>query len=189
MSSSFAQASPTPREAVSFAEKQRPGVHARAVGSYLPALTRAAFAKYGFSTAALLTDWATVVGADLAKYTEPERLNWPRRPAIIDEPDSEGRGRSGGTLVLRVAAARALDVQYRTRQIVERINAYFGYRAVAELRIVQVPMAPRPQLGVSTTPKPSAPRRVSVELGAITDGRLRSALEHMAHAIVMRATR
>ncbi len=37
--------------------------------------------------------------------------------------------------------ARSLDVQYNARQIIERINAYFGYAAVAELRIVQAPVA------------------------------------------------
>jgi hypothetical protein len=156
------------------------------VGSYLPNLTRAAFAKYGFSAATLLTDWATIVGADIAKYTKPERLKWPRQPGIYDETEAEERGRPGATLVLRVDAGRALDIQYRGRQLIERINAYFGYRAVAELRLVQAPMtAPRPaQRDPGQT---SAPRRPTpVELGAIADVRLRAALEQMAHAIVMR---
>ena len=48
--------------------------------------------------------------------------------------------RRGATLMLRVDPARALDVEYRARQIVERINAYFGYRAVETLRIVQAPV-------------------------------------------------
>jgi hypothetical protein len=41
---------------------------------------------------------------------------------------------------MRVDPARALDVEYRARQIIERINAYFGYRAVAELRLIQAPL-------------------------------------------------
>jgi len=178
----------TPRQAVSFTERPRPGApaQARAVGSYLPGLTRAAFAKYGFSAATLLTDWATIVGADVARYTEPERLKWPRQPAIYDETEAEERGRPGATLVLRVEAGRALDVQYRGRQLVERINAYFGYRAVAELRLVQAPMALRPGAGICKPPQPAAHRPAPAELAAIADARLRAALEHMAHAIVMR---
>ena len=44
-----------------------PGKHAssaKAVGSFVPQLTRKAFEKYGFSTATLLTDWAVIVGPD-----------------------------------------------------------------------------------------------------------------------------
>jgi hypothetical protein len=51
--------------------------------------------------------------------------------------DDGAEGRPGATLVLRVDPARALDVQYRAAQIMNRINAYFGYRAVDEVRIVQ----------------------------------------------------
>lgn len=161
-------------------------MQARAVGSYLPGLTRAAFAKYGFSAAALLTDWATIVGADLARYTEPERLRWPRQPAVYDETDADDRGRPGATLVLRVEAGRALDVQYRSRQLIERINAYFGYRAIADLRLVQAPMAARPAVNSAKPPEPAPRPPLPVDLAAIADAGLRAALEHMAHAIVMR---
>ena len=52
-------AAPRPREAVGFARK-RPGplYGVKAVGSFLPGLTRKAFEKYGFSAASLVTDWA-----------------------------------------------------------------------------------------------------------------------------------
>lgn len=113
------------------------GVFARAVGSYVPKLTRTAFEKYGFSAAALITDWAAIAGAELAAFTRPERLKWPRGVEAYGAVDDGAEGRPGATLMLRVDPARALDVQYRAAQIVERINAYFGYRAVADVKIVQ----------------------------------------------------
>jgi len=133
------QATPRPREAVGFARK-RPGplYGVKVVGSFLPGLTRKAFEKYGFSAASLVTDWAAIAGRELAAYTAPERLKWPRS---VDRSDEEaGQGRPGATLVLRVDGGRSLDVQHNARQIIERINAYFGYAAVAELRIVQAPV-------------------------------------------------
>jgi hypothetical protein len=106
----------------------------------VPKLTQKAFEKYGFSAATLLTDWAQIAGADVAGYTVPERLKWPRGPGAYAEVEEGAEGRPGATLVLRVDPARALDVEYKGRQIIERINAYFGYRAVAALRLIQAPV-------------------------------------------------
>ena len=113
---------------------------AKAVGSFVPQLTRKAFEKYGFSTATLLTDWAAIVGPDLAAVCRPERLKWPRQvDAYAAEIDDVGR--PGATLVLRADGAEALTIRYQSRQLLDRINAYFGYCAVSELRLVQAPVA------------------------------------------------
>jgi hypothetical protein len=117
-----------------------------AVGSFVADLTGKAFARYGFASAGLLTDWAAIAGGDLAACTRPERLRWPRHAR------EDGGPPQGATLVLRVEGARALDVQFRAAQIVARINAYFGYAAVAALRLVQGPVAPLAPVAVSTDP-------------------------------------
>ena len=129
-------------------------VPAKAVGSFVPALTRKAFEKFGFSTAALITDWPAIVGADLARLTTPERLKWPRGAG---HDHDEGSERPGAVLVLRVDPAHALDIEYRSRQILDRINAYFGYRAVAALRLVQAPLPERRQAG--DAPPATSPRK------------------------------
>jgi hypothetical protein len=139
------------------------GPASKSVGAFVPSLTRKAFEKFGFSTASLIMDWPRIAGADLAQWTTPERVKWPQGfdNAEIAE---EGGSRPGATLVLRVDPARALDVEYRARQIIERINAYFGYRAIAELRILQAPLpahvtaaAPRSPRAPTATPLPDDP--------------------------------
>lgn len=122
------------------ARNRAPGwVSAKAVGSFVPGLTKKAFEKFGFSTAALITDWHDIAGAQFASFTAPVRLKWPALPGMREGAGQEG-GRPGATLVLKVDPARALDAEYGARQIVDRINAYFGYRAVAEIRLVQAPL-------------------------------------------------
>lgn len=162
---------------------------AKAVGSMVPGLTRKAFERFGFSTAALLTDWARIVGADLARYTAPDRLKWPRV--------SDGAGDEGGperrcaTLVLRVDLGRGIDVQYRARQIIERINAHFGYRAVAELRIIQAPV----EGALPPTPAAQPTRRAfdrsetAPLVASIADDGLRVALERMQAGLASRGHR
>ena len=162
---------------------------AKAVGSMVPGLTRKAFERFGFSTAALLTDWARIVGADLARYTAPDRLKWPR--VSDDAGDEGGPDRRCATLVLRVDLGRGIDVQYRARQIIERINAHFGYRAVAELRIIQAPVEG------ALPPAPAAqPARRAFDrsetaplVEAIADDGLRAALERMQAGLTSRGHR
>ena len=176
---------PRPRQAIGFAKRRSPLSGVKAVGSFLPALTRKAFEKYGFSTAALLTDWVAIAGRELAAYTAPERLTWPRG---LKRPDAEtgepGSGRQGARLVLRVDGGRSLDVQHKAHQIIERINAYFGYAAVAELRIVQAPV------GAEVPSAALAPRPVTrplvAEVAHIADAPLRAALARLGGEIKAR---
>ena len=92
-------------------------------------LTRAAFARYGFAYADLITQWPAIVGDDVAQWSEPERIRWPRAGA--DER------KQGGTLVILVTPGRGLDLQHETPRIIDRINAFYGYSAIAQVRIVQ----------------------------------------------------
>ena len=126
---------------------------ARSVGSFVPGLTRKAFEKYGFSSATLLTDWAAIVGGEIASYTHPQRLKWACRVEAYGDVEHGAEGRPGATLVLRVDGPQALELQYKARQILDRINAYFGYRAVSGMRFVQGPID-----GLRLPPAPPAPR-------------------------------
>ncbi len=154
---------------------------AKAVGSFLPALTTKAFQKYGFSTVALITDWRTIIGGELARFTAPERLKW-RRLAEAGENDAADppATRSGATLVLRVDGAKALEVQYQARQIIERINAYFGYAAVSELRLIQAP--PPPATAPPSHPKVAA-TPLTQEVAGIAHPGLRDALARLGGEI------
>lgn len=171
--------------------KRWSGVGAKAVGSYLPKLTKKVFEKYGFSTADLLTDWQSIVGQELAACTSPQRLKWPRQGGSWEDADGtvqQGTQR-GATLVLRVDGGLALDVQYQTRQILERINGYFGYRAIAELRFVQAP------IDAGIVAQPQAPARKVLpkdvigqhkpEIPEVADDCLRAALERLGASVFL----
>jgi hypothetical protein len=160
-----------------------PGV--KAVGSFVPGLTGKAFERYGFLAATLVTDWAAIVGRELAAATTPERLKWPRpaqKHGGADEPPAKGR--PGAVLLLRVDGGRSLDVQFAARQIIERINAYFGYAAVAELRLLQAPLAL--PTAAPAAPPPLTPRQGALatqELAGISDRALRAALSRLGAGV------
>ena len=70
-------------------------------------------------------------------------------------------------------------MQYNARQIIERINAYFGYAAVAELRIVQAPVGVEADAALRRA-RPRQPRApLTHEVAHIADPGLRDALARL----------
>lgn len=144
---------------------------ANPVGGFVPKLTQKAFERHGFATAAIAMDWETIIGAATAAKCLPERIVWPRRTrGVADEaPEYEGdtpaRSSGAATLHLAVEPAFALDVQYSAAQIIDRINAHFGYRAIGDMRIRQKPLATAGRIG----PQRTQPTRAAVQGSSNSD--------------------
>ena len=64
--------------------------------------------------------------------------------------------------VIACDPAFALEISYRTQDILDRINRYFGYRAIANLRILQVPRTTEPA-GAATASEPRTSSRPSLD--------------------------
>jgi len=162
-----------------FTPDQRASSHApKPAGTFTPTLTRPAFEKFGFPAAALLTDWEAIAGAELARDTAPERLKWSHQK---DAPEEAGM-QSAATLVLRIEGPRALELQHRIPQLIERINSYFGFRAVAQIRLYQAPLdRSRHRKHVQPRLKPRLDRAGMIK--GVKAPRLREALSRMAAAI------
>lgn len=150
-------------------------VRAKSVGEFVPALMKPAFEKYGFPAAAILTDWAAIAGTELAAFTAPERLKWPRKAS--SDTDSGGQG---ATLILRVDGPRALEVEHLRPRLIERINASFGYRAVADIRVLQAPLIRRD--APKTRPMPPQPVSMAV-FADLKEDRVKEALARIAAGI------
>lgn len=175
------------------------GVWAKSVGAFVPKVTRPVFEKFGFPAAALVTDWTAIVGKDLASFTLPEKLTWPpMQTRFVDEDPSSvsegtgrhgrgtqaGGGKSGATLVLRVEGPRALEIQFKSQQVMDRINTFFGYRAVTAIRIVQAPLGHKPK-SPPKTQKPARPMP-RTPINEIENERLRAALQKLADGVSRR---
>ncbi|HET7715595.1 MAG TPA: DciA family protein [Bauldia sp.] len=133
-------------------------------------------ARRGFAKADLIAAWPEIAGPLHASCTAPERIVWPRR-GDGDEPPA-------GTLFIRADGPRAVFVQHELPQIVERVNAFFGYRAVAQARIVQGPVDARmPGATVAEAVDPAADARVASTVAAIEDDSLRTALHRLGRGV------
>ena len=102
-----------------------------------------------------------------------------------DAADFSSGERASGTLRLRVASAYAVEAQHLEPVIIERINGFFGYRAVA--RIVLVQGLPVSAASVVPQPRPlSAAEQGSLDqrVEAVPEGELREALRGLGAAVI-----
>jgi hypothetical protein len=146
----------------------KPGL--RRLPDLLDRLLAAPARQRGLADAALLADWPLIVGHELAGRCQPVRI-----------------ARLGGepVLHLRASGGAALELQHAALQVIERINAHFGFPAVARLRLIQAPAArpPRPRPTPSRPLSVAAAREIEAAVATTTDPALRAALAGLGHAI------
>jgi hypothetical protein len=142
----------------------------------LGAILDPAARRRGFAEASVLADWATIVGPALARRCQPVRVD-----------HAPGR-RSGGTLLLQVGSGVALEIQHQAPQLIERINTYFGHRAVRQIRLLQMPLppAPPPPQPALRLLSPQAEAKLAASVIDVPDESLREAL--LALGRTMRGT-
>jgi hypothetical protein len=142
----------------------------RAVSELLPAIGGAAFKRFGFVQSSIVSRWPEIVGERWANASSPESIRFPMGQ------------KSGGVLTLVVRGAHAPMMQHIAPEIVERVNRFFGYAAVARVIIRQgdVP-APRPRAAPPSL-KP-VPAELGMSLRTIADPELKAVLEALAAGV------
>lgn len=132
------------------------------------------FAKQGFASAELVTRWADIVGPEIAAHSEPEKIRWPRR--------DDGANAEPATLVLRVDGPAAIEIQHLANVVLERVNRFFGFQAVARLQFRQAPLTRR-ERPKRPAPDEAAVAAVADTLPGIADDKLRQALARLGASI------
>jgi len=152
--------------------ERRPGL--RAIGIAASRLAAPIVARRGGGVLARLkAEWPSVVGAELAAASWPDRLS------------------RDGVLRLRVGGTLAPDLQHRAPFLIERINLYFGRAAVSRLVLVQaqlpLPSAPAPR---ALPPLPAGEAQsLDRQLDAVADPELRAALARLGRLVAASARR
>ncbi|MGE3148156.1 MAG: DUF721 domain-containing protein [Pseudorhodoplanes sp.] len=154
--------------------KPRP---ARSLADLTAGLLAESFRKQGFASAALVTRWTEIVGAEIAAHAQPVKIQWPRQ-ADRDAPQP-------GTLVLRVEGPAAIEIQHLAGVIIERVNRFFGWQAIGKLGLRQAPLS-RPAKKPVRRIDPQIVARIAETLPPIDDVELRAALARLGAAVKRR---
>ena len=158
-------------------KKQIRGGGPRALASSLSAVTKTVFGKRGFADGAILKDWAAIAGAHLATHSQPEKIAYPK-----------GSG-DGGTLHLRIdSGSMAIELQHLQPLLIERINGYFGFKAVDRLKIIQGPLPDRTEKAAwsTRTLETGEESELAESLMDVDDDDIRKALQALGRAVIGR---
>jgi len=142
----------------------------RSVAELLPAIGGAAFKRFGFVQSSIVSRWPEIVGERFAKASAPESIKFPHGQ------------RQDGTLTVTVRGAHAPMMQHVAPELVERVNRFFGYAAIARIQIRQGDIARTVPIAARVRPAP-APPELGDGLKAIVDPELRAVLESLAAGV------
>lgn len=143
------------------------------LANLLPKEARRVFRQFGFAESAIITRWHEVVGAELSRYSMPLTLKFPRGKRV------------GGTLQIRVDGPVATELQHLEPVLVEKINTFYGYGAVAKIAISQGPVN-RPKTRARKKESYVAPE-AEIEVHNLVDhthdDALKEALENLGRSV------
>lgn len=144
---------------------------------------RRASESRGFAQSRLLTHWEEIAGTDIAAIARPVEISY-------------GRGGFGATLTLLTTGAQAPLLEMQKEPLREKVNAVYGYNAIARIRITQTAAtgfsegrvafghAPRKP---ATAPAPEITAEAETVAGEIADDGLRQALARLAGHVIAKS--
>jgi hypothetical protein len=148
----------------------------------LRARIRAVGESRGFAVSRLLTQWAEVVGEEIAAMARPVKVGY-------------GREGFGATLTLLTTGAAAPLLQMQLPKIRDRVNACYGYNAISRVIVTQT--APTGfadgQVAFAAAAKPAPGpvdpgirREAHILSDEVHDPALRAALEALGEKVLSR---
>lgn len=143
----------------------------RSVSDLLGKAGGAAFRRFGFVQHSIVSRWDEIVGPRYAAVTAPESIRFPH-----------GK-RSEGVLSLTVEGAHAAVLQHVLPAIVERVNRFFGYPAIARVAMRQGRVARPEERATPAAPLAPVPADLGDSLREVADPELRAVLESLARGL------
>jgi len=154
--------------------------------SLLSGRIRKASESRGFAQSRLLTHWAEIAGAEIAAVARPVEVSY-------------GRGGMGATLTLLTTGAHAPMLEMQKEQMRAKVNAVYGYNAIARVRITQtaatgfsegqVDFDSRPKAITTPVADPQLRQKAADTARPISDDTLRDALARLGENILNKTQR
>ena len=94
----------------------------RSFGSTLPRGIRGILKKNGYNYSEIISKWNKLVGSNISDHCYPKSIKMTR-------------GDKNGILFLMVKRGNEITIEYSKREIINKINSYFGYALISEIKL------------------------------------------------------
>ena len=94
----------------------------RSFGSTLPRGVRGILKKNGYNYSEIISKWNMLMGKDISSCSHPKSIKMVK-------------GNRDATLVLAVERGSEINIEYSKKEIINKINSYFGYQLIKEIRL------------------------------------------------------
>ena len=88
----------------------------------LPRGIKGILKKNGYNYSEIINKWNILVGRDISNCCYPKSIKMTK-------------GNENGTLILSVERGDEINVEYSKNEIINKINSYFGYKLINEIRL------------------------------------------------------
>ena len=105
--------------------KERKQSYFKKVGKSLPKVIDKNIKERNFVEITLIKKWKEIIGQDIAKYC------WPIKIVFSDIKNSNG------IIFLKTKRGRSMEIEFKNDEIIEKLNQYFGYKAINKISVVQ----------------------------------------------------
>ena len=94
----------------------------RSFGNTLPRGVKGILKKNGYNYSEIINKWNLLVGKDISNYCYPKSIKM-------------SQANENGILILSVQRGNEINVEYSKREIINKINSYFGYKLISEVKL------------------------------------------------------
>ena len=94
----------------------------RPFGNTLPRGLKGILKKSGYNYSEIISKWSLLVGKDISNCAYPKSIKMKK-------------GNSNGTLVLGIKRGDEIQIEYSKKEIIDKINSYFGYKLIDEVKL------------------------------------------------------
>ena len=149
----------------------------QSVGRAISGLAKRALDKRGFVDASIINEWPKIAGALIGGNSLPEKISFPR-----------DRSKPGTLHLLLENGALSTEVMHFEPVLLERLNRFFGFRAVGRIKIIQGPLPSENKKTRPALPPLEAETRNAIEqsLDTVSDGEIRAALMQLGKHVAQR---
>ncbi len=102
------------------------------IGDSLRRVNQKFLYKFGKLDYVIYTKWAEIVGSFFVQHSEPKKIS-----SIPQSTDEVGVNIYENYLHVNVTPSAAVEFQHFQNKITEKINSYFGYKAIKGIKIHQ----------------------------------------------------